>query len=186
MYSREVVIIGLLPDWLSGVSPIMILEGRVSEGIGFLVERLRAEGEKTLALFGSLAEEQWKLPVYTEGETWTVRSLLAHNLSSEREMLRLFVDIQRGGRGAPQDFDLDRFNAGQQKKTADLAPAELLELFGSARAEMIAFVAGLEEAELEKQGRHPFFGIMALGDMIKVVYRHNRLHERDLRRILPA
>src|SRR5690349_10691709 len=65
----------------------------------FLVERLKTEGEKTAAFFSALTEQQWKLPVYAEGETpdnpgagWTVRSMLSHYVSSELELRRLFVD----------------------------------------------------------------------------------------------
>ncbi len=149
-----------------------------------LVERLKAEAEKSVALFSALTDRQWMLPVYAEGAGWTVRSMLAHYVSSERELLRLFADIQNGGPGAHEDFDLDRYNASQQKKMAESSPQELLEQFGLARVEMMAFVSGLSEADLEKQGRHPYLGIMTLGDMIKVVYQHNRLHQRDLREIL--
>jgi hypothetical protein len=150
----------------------------------FLAERLKTEGEKTAAFFSALTDEQWMLPVYSEGESWTVRSMLAHYVSSEHEFLRLFADIQNGGSGAPEDFDVDGYNASQQKKMAGLSPRELLEEFGSVRAQVIGLVSGLSEADLEKQGRHPYLGVAALGDMIKLVYRHNRLHERELREIL--
>ena len=73
-----------------------------------LVERLKAEAEKSVALFSALTDRQWILPVYAEGAGWTVRSMLAHYVSSERELLRLFADIQNGGPGAHEDFDLDR------------------------------------------------------------------------------
>jgi DinB superfamily len=152
----------------------------------FLVERLKTEGEKTAAFFSALADGQWTLPVYSEGETWTVRSLLAHYVSAERELFRLFIDIQNGGPGAPNDFSVDGYNASQQKIMAELSAQELLEQFGAGRAQTVTFVSGLSAADLEKQGRHPFMGRMTLGDMIKVVYRHNRLHERELREILGA
>ena len=154
--------------------------------IPFLVERLRAEGERTAALFTDLPADQWLLPVYTDGEVWSIRSLLAHFVSSERELRRLIEDVAGGGGGAPPDFDLDSFNAGQQRQTDALAPAELILLFKTARAEMIACVSALSEADLEKHGRHPFLGVIALGDMIKAVYRHNRMHERDLQGALPS
>ncbi len=157
----------------------------------FLVERLKTEGEKTAEFFSGLTEQQWTLPVYAEGETpdnpgagWTVRSMLSHYVSSELELRRLFENVQNGGSGAHEDFDVDQYNAGQQKKMAELPPQQLLEQFAAARAEMVAFVSTLSEADLEKRGRHPYLGLMSLGAMIKVVYRHNRLHERDLREIL--
>ena len=50
---------------------------------------------------------------------------------------------------------------------------------------MIVFVSELHEPDLQRTGRHPSLGVMALGDMIKIVYRHNHMHERDLRQALP-
>jgi hypothetical protein len=60
----------------------------------------------------------------------------------------------------------------------------LLEQFIAVRAEMTAWVAALTEADLEKQGRHPYLGQATLAEMIKMVYRHNQIHYRDLRKIV--
>jgi uncharacterized damage-inducible protein DinB len=150
----------------------------------FLAERLKTEGEKTAAFFASLTADQWKAEVYTEGATWTVRNVLAHYLTAERGFVKIFASIREGGPGAAEDFDIDRYNASQQRKTQELDPAELLEQFIAVRAEMTAWVAGLSEADLEKPGRHPFLGQTTLGEMIKMVYRHNQIHFRDLRKVL--
>lgn len=150
----------------------------------FLAERLKTEGDKTAAFFASLTPEQWKTEVYTDGETWTIRNILAHFVTSEKAFVRLFASICDGGSGVAEDFDIDRYNAGQQKKTAELTSAELLEQFKSIRAEMIAYVSTLSETDLLKQGRHPFLGQSTLAEMIKMVYRHNQIHYRDLRKIV--
>jgi hypothetical protein len=84
----------------------------------------------------------------------------------------------------PEDFEIDRYNASQQKKTRELTPLELLEQFKTIRAQMTAFVASLTEADLAKQGRHPFLGQTTLAEMIKMVYRHNQIHYRDLRKVI--
>lgn len=150
----------------------------------FLAERLKTEGEKTAAFFASLTTDQWNSEVYTEGETWTVRNVLAHYLTAEKGFVKIFASIRDGGPGATEDFDIDRYNASQQKKTQHLTPAELLKQFIAVRAEMTAWVATLTEADLGKQGRHPFLGQTTLAEMIKMVYRHNQIHYRDLRKIL--
>jgi uncharacterized protein (TIGR03083 family) len=150
----------------------------------FLAERLKSEGEKTAAFFASLAADQWNSIVYTEGAEWTVRSILAHYVTAEKGFARLFPSILAGGPGASEDFDIDRYNASQQEKTRELTPAELLDQFKSVRAEMAAWVASLSESALQKQGRHPFLGPTTLAEMIKMVYRHNQIHYRDLRKVL--
>src|SRR5512145_1011412 len=135
----------------------------------FLSERLKTEGDKTAAFFASLTSDQWKSEVYTEGETWTIRNVLAHYVTAEKGFVSIFTSIREGGSGVSADFDIDRYNASQQKKTGDLTPLELLEQFKAIRAQMTAFVASLSEADLAKQGRHPFLGHTTLAEMIKMV-----------------
>lgn len=153
------------------------------ETSAFLAERLQTEGEKTAAFFAALSPAQWQTPIYTEGQPWTTRSILAHFVTAEQGFLNLFADICAGGRGASEDFDIDHYNASQQEATAELSPVELLEQFRAVRAQMIALVASFTEEDLEKQGRHPFLGITTLAEMVKMVYRHNQIHLRDLRKI---
>ena len=154
------------------------------ETSAFLAERLRTEGDKTAAFFASLTEDQWKSEVYSEGETWTVRNVLAHYVTAEKGFVKIFGSIRNGGPGASEDFDIDRYNASQQKKTRELTPAELLDQFIAVRAEMTVWVAALTDADLAKQGRHPFLGQTTLAEMIKMVYRHNQVHYRDLRKVI--
>jgi len=149
-----------------------------------LVEKLKAEGDKFIEFFSGLTDAQWKAEVYTEGSTWSVRNVLSHFVTSERGLVKLFEQIRQGGAGASDDFSIDRYNAAQQEKTKNLAPAELLEQYKSVRADSIAWVSGLKAEELEIQGRHPFLGQTVIREMIKMLYLHNQLHYRDLRKAL--
>ena len=149
-----------------------------------LAEKLKTEGEKFFALFAGLTDEQWNLKVYTEGETWTIRNVLAHFVTSERGLVRLFERIRLTGEGASEDFSIDRYNASQQEKTKDLSPQELLEQYKAVRADSIAWTLSLEEADLDKQGRHPFLGMTTLREMIKMLYLHNQIHYRDMKKAL--
>src|SRR5512140_644794 len=141
-----------------------------------LAEKLRSEGEKFSTYFGGLGEQQWKAEIYTEGSTWTVRSILSHLMTAERAFVKLFEQIRQGGTGVSEDFVIDRYNARQQEKTSQLTPPELLQQFQDVRAEMAAWVAGLSDAELERTGRHPFLGNTTLREMIKMIYIHNQTH----------
>jgi len=149
-----------------------------------LVKKLKFEGEKYAALFSDLTDEQWTKEVYTEGSVWTVRNILVHLVTAERGLTKLFVNIRDGGPGASEDFDIDRYNASQQEKSGKLMPRELLEQYKSVRAELIIWVSTLDEADLDKIGRHPFMGQTTLREMIKMIYLHNQLHYRDLRKAL--
>lgn len=149
-----------------------------------LVEKLKTEGERMAAFFAELTDEQWESEVYTEGTTWTIRNVLSHYVTSERGLIRLFENVRTTGKGAADDFSIDRYNAAQQEKTKELAPAELLEQYKQVRAESIKWVSGLKEEELEIKGRHPFLGETVIREMIKMLYLHNQLHYRDVKRAL--
>ena len=102
----------------------------------------------------------------------------------QRAFVKLFESIRQGGEGVADDFVIDRYNASQQEKTKELTPAELLDQYKARRAQMIEWVSGLSDLDLERTGRHPFLGITTLREMVKMVYIHNQTHYRDLRRVL--
>jgi len=149
-----------------------------------LVEKLKVEGERMLAFFSELTEDQWANEVYTEGTTWSIRNVLSHFVTSERGLIKLFERIRTTGEGAADDFSIDRYNASQQEKSKELSPAELLEQYKQVRAESVQWVSGLKEEELEIKGRHPFLGETVIREMVKMLYLHNQLHYRDVKRAL--
>lgn len=149
-----------------------------------LAQKLTYEGAKLVLFLEALDEEQWRVEVYTEGSVWTIRSILAHLVTAESAFIKLFASIRDGGQGVSEDFSIDRFNARQQEKTSLFAIGELLAQFRSGRNEMVGFVSALEDADLEKVGRHPFLQVTTLREMIKMVYVHNQIHYRDLKRAL--
>jgi len=149
-----------------------------------LADKLRSEGEKFAALFAGLADDQWQAKVYTEGETWTLRNVLSHFVTSERGLVKLFEQIRLGGLGSADDFSIDRYNAAQQQKTKDLSAQALLEQYQAVRADSIAWTLSLSELDLEKQGKHPFLGMTSIREMVKMLYIHNMTHYRDMKKIL--
>jgi hypothetical protein len=149
-----------------------------------LVEKLKSEGEKFVGIFSGLTDEQWNVEVYTEGVTWTIRNVLSHFVTSERGLVKLFESIRQGGAGAADDFSIDRYNETQQQKTREFTPAELLEQYKSVRANSIEWVSNLKESDLEITGRHPFLDVTTIREMVKMLYLHNQIHYRDLKKVL--
>lgn len=152
--------------------------------IAELAAKLKSEGDKIVSVFSGLTDEQWNQDVYTEGNTWTIRNILSHFVTSERGLLKLFEKIRQGDAGAPDDFSIDRYNAAMQERTRGATPQELLEQYKEVRAHAIAWVSALTEAELEMIGRHPFLGKTVIRDMIKMLYIHNLDHYRDMKKAL--
>jgi uncharacterized protein (TIGR03083 family) len=148
------------------------------------LKRLHAEGQKTAAYFRSLGEADYAQQVYTTGPGWRVRDVLAHFVSAEQTFVFYGRDILAGGPGAPDDFVIDEFNATQVAGLKDTSPADLVGQFEAARAETLALVRGMQAEDFGRIGRHPWFGRVPLEQMLKLIYRHNMLHERDVRRAL--
>jgi len=152
--------------------------------INELADKLKSEGEKFFTLFAGLTDDQWNSEVYTEGSTWTIRNVLSHFVTSERGLVKLFEQIRLGGAGAADDFSIDRYNAAQQEKTKDLTSQELLEHYKEVRDNSIAWTLSLSETDLEKQGKHPYLGMTSIREMIKMLYLHNQIHYRDMKKVL--
>ena len=149
-------------------------------------KRLRGEGDKLLAVFEGLTPEQWQTVIYTDGMTWTIKDLLAHQISAEGEFQFYGRDVLNGGEGAPEGFDINTFNNRAVAALADLTPRQLLADFRSTRQTTIDFVTTIRDDQFTRQGRHPFFGMMTIEDLFKLIYRHNMLHARDIRKALGA
>lgn len=149
-----------------------------------LSSRLQKDGAKTRKIFEELAPEDWRVQVYTTGSEWTVREILAHFVSAERSFHQLINDVRAGGEGAPRSLDIDDYNESQVPKLDDLSPDQLLDEYWQARQSSIELTESLEPADLDKEGYHPWFGEVPIRDMLKLVYRHNMIHLRDLRKAL--
>ncbi len=149
-----------------------------------IVKRLIEEGAKAADYLRGLQAADWEQTVYTTGGRWRVREVLCHFVSAEHAILFYGKDILAGGSGAPEDFVIDEFNETQVGGMADREPGGLIAEFEQARAETVTMAQGMNEADLERVGRHPWFGQSALGNMLKLVYRHTMLHLRDVRKAL--
>jgi len=150
----------------------------------FLSERLLYEGEKSITFFQALSSDQLSQKIYTEGSHWTARQVLAHIASAEHSLYRLIENIAAGGAGSPVDFDIDVYNERKVLELGEISLPELIEKFRQNRQKTAAFVAGLKPEDLQRQGRHPFLGIASLAEIIKIIYRHNQIHQREIRQKL--
>lgn len=149
-----------------------------------LLKRLAEEGQKTIAFYSALSEAQLQQPVYADGVQWQVRDLLAHLALVERTFHHYNQDVLNGGPGVPTDFDIDSFNATHTAEGRQTPAAVLLEQFKLARAQTIALVAAMTDADFDRWAYHPFLGHTTLEQILKLLYRHAMLHERDARRAL--
>jgi hypothetical protein len=151
-----------------------------------LGERLSIEGYKTVEFFRAIDREQMECTVYTEGSCWSVRQVLAHIVSAEHAFTRLIEDVLGGGHGAPEGFEIDRFNEREVAGFGSTASSDLLQQFELYRRVNVELVSGMIQEDLSRVGRHPFLGLAPLEDIVKLLYRHIQIHQRDVRRMLAA
>ena len=149
-----------------------------------IINQLENNLKNTLSFFRSLSDDQLRVQVYADGAKWTVKQILAHFITIERSMQKLFKNILSGGPGSPEDFDVDRFNLTQPKKLDGLSVEELVEQFKTVREDTIDIVRGMAEQDFLREGRHPFHGHGKLERFIIWAYEHVGTHEEDIRKAL--
>lgn len=150
----------------------------------WLADKLQEEGEKTILFFRELPESAWERLLYSDGVNWRVKDVLAHFVVTEIGIPRIMQDVLAGGSGSPDDFNLDDFNRRHVAGLENLPVEALLEQFREQRRQTVDFVVRLSADQLAMQGRHPFLGEAPLVDMIRLMYRHIQIHQRDIRRAL--
>ena len=148
-----------------------------------LADRLVQEGKKSFEFFRQLTPEQYELLVYADGSAWTVHKILAHFVSAEREFGRLIRDVLAGGVGAPEEFDIDRFNELEVNGKVPGNLTDLLDQYENHRRLNAQLVADMRAEDLKRLGRHPYLGVVPLEEIIQMIYLHNQIHQRDIRRL---
>lgn len=154
------------------------------ENLAHIQKRLAEEGDKTIAFFESLTPPDWDQQVYTTGSGWRVRQVLAHFISAERAYQQSIHDVLQGGRGAPEDLDIDRFNETETPPLSQQPLPDLIEAMRQSRAETIRITQNLDESDLIRAGNHPWFGEHEVGWFLKLLYRHHTMHLYDVRKSL--
>jgi uncharacterized damage-inducible protein DinB len=150
-----------------------------------LIARLNEERARLLATVAGLSEAEVTRPLPTSEGGWSVKDVLAHVLISEaanlafaRRMATEDTPLQIPPDRGP--FDLDRWNNSQVRRRQNLTLAQVQNDLAAAHQDTLAFVAGLEEAQLDRRGLQAVFGEMTLGQLLKILYRHDRMHREEI------
>jgi hypothetical protein len=148
-----------------------------------LAAKLLSEGEKTMAFFQALPDETWSRRIYTDGAEWDARETLAHLIQAEASLRVLFKQVVAGGEGAPADFNVNAFNRERTGRLAALSREELLQRFMHERRKTANFAGGLSAGQLALRGRHPALGDSSIEEMLKMIYLHNNMHVREIKKV---
>ena len=154
-----------------------------SEKLAEQLEKSRLNLIEKAAAFESLQH----VPVYSkEGDGWTVLHIIKHLQLAETEFIQLFQQILDGGNGVAETFSIDGFNRDSMAGSGEITFGEAIARYSATREKMIEFVKSLTDDQLQLVGRHPFFGMVTLEQMIKTIPIHTLSHLRDVQRAIKA
>lgn len=151
-----------------------------SERVNTLIGKLSKGLEKSQSIFNSLSTSQWVEPISDHPGAWNMKELLAHFISTERQLLEIAQDIAEGGDGAPEGVDIDAFNQRETRRLRDQPSSEMMAHLNEVRARTIAWVRDLNDRTLDREGRHPTLEIVNVETVVFSIYAHQLLHMREI------
>jgi hypothetical protein len=128
--------------------------------------------------------DRWDVQVYSEGAAWTVRQLGIHLMITDKGHNNTLKGIANGEEPIPADFDLERYNKRSVEKRAETSIEEIRAGLAAAAAERNAWLDTIDDATLDKKGRHGSMKILTVEEILKVVENHDRDHGGDIARVL--
>ena len=155
----------------------------MSERKDKLRQTMQADDAASLAIFKRLTPDQWNQPVPSEeGADWKARDVLSHAAVSEGSQLIVIQRVLAGQGGVPDDFDLNRYNRRSVQKQAERTPAELLDNIARDHAQALAALEALDDADLDKSGRHARGDTLTIAEFFQRITEHRRQHAEELAR----
>lgn len=126
------------------------------------------------ALLGDL-DDGWTRHRPAEGE-WSAHDVLAHFIHGERTdwIPRARIILEHGTAQPFTPFD----RTGHEAIAVDRTTGELLDVFRTQRAENLAALRSfaLTEADLDREGTHPAFGPVRMGQLLATWTTHDHIH----------
>lgn len=129
-------------------------------------------------------EDSGKLLYQDDGENWSIHTLISHLADSERGMLGQVKRALAGEMTVPDDFDLDRWNRGVAKRSADGTIPEFLDSILDAYQQCLELLDTLEESELDVQGRHASGDILTIEGFLRRIAKHRLRHAQDAMKVI--
>lgn len=147
-----------------------------------LREDLASAQRDLIDVLDRVGPDDWQRASPNEG--WTILSLLTHLSTSEHGFVGTVRRMAAGEGGVPADFDPNRWNAGQLRRNTEASPADLRQRLESAHAEMLEFLATVDDAGLDQRGYLSTGQEGSTEDCFRLVAMHKRSHTEDIRSAL--
>lgn len=136
-----------------------------------LLQKLEAHRRELVTQVQEMTEEEaGRRPA--EGE-WSAKEQLVHLAAFERLWREWSMQVrdEPGCAVGPPPPNPPAYPEAETRSVADL-----LQELASARSDTLAAIEGLSEDELKRRGKHALFGEMSVLQMLRSLYRHDRMH----------
>jgi len=144
-----------------------------------------AESRAALNEFvATLSKDDWQKIVFSEGNDWTIHTIMTHLMESEGGMSVQIHKTRKGKETIPDGFDLARWNAGLKERAGEPTTDELLAQMEQTRAKTLAVMESLEDDDWEKVGRHPSRGLISIEQYYETIHAHELTHVEDAKKAL--
>lgn len=140
-----------------------------------MLAKFQQHRQALLAQLDGVSDEQASQPQPgAEGE-WTIKQQLAHLALAEEVYRHCAVDVRDQDR--PDLAHYWETGNMQAVDTANARPlSELIAQIESEREQTLAVIAATPDAALERQGVNTPFGDLSIGQLLRSIYRHDRMH----------
>ena len=119
----------------------------------------------------------------SDAQSWTVAEIFCHLRDVEIDVHQARFDaILSGTNPFLAGHDTDLWVKERQYAAQDGAAAR--QAFLCAREKTLTLLAGLDEADWERTGRHSFLGTTTLHEILTMAVSHEREHWAQLRKLL--
>lgn len=128
--------------------------------------------------------DRWDMQVYSEGAAWNVKQLATHLMITDKGHNNTVMGIAKGEEIIPADFDLERYNKRSVEKRGEASVEEIRAALAETAAARNAWLDTIDDATLDKRGRHGSMNILSIEEILRVVANHDRDHANDIARVL--
>jgi hypothetical protein len=153
------------------------------EKIQALKDQLQASRAKLHQAIANVEGAAWNTPVQSDGEQWTALQMVRHLQDSQKGLLGQTQRLMKGEVTVPPDFDIDRWNARIQTKTAEaeMSAEQALSNLAQSLEGLMALVETIQDEDWAKTGWQP--GIkqtLALYDFVSLIASHEASHAEEI------
>lgn len=146
-------------------------------------ENIKARLNTTRAFLDQVLDqvgERWQQQIYSDGLAWNVRQIVVHLADAERGHYNQVTNIAEGVNIIPEDFDIERYNRRTTEKFAEKTAQQARDELTAQRAQLIAWLDALDDAKLDREGRHASLQTMTVLQILKLMAAHEQGHAQDI------